>query len=97
MNLNLKYVLAIIGISASTTVLTILTFNKYIKPTERFNDGKLPANYTNYFAGNAPASTVDFTPAANAEDGIALIKDYNETLKENFPVRAFILPVEKSV
>ena len=38
-----------------------------------------------------------FTPAANAEDGIALIKDYNETLKENFPVRAFILPVEKSV
>jgi len=38
-----------------------------------------------------------FTPAANAEHGLALIKDYNETLKDNFPVRAFIMPVEKSV
>jgi hypothetical protein len=38
-----------------------------------------------------------FTPAANAEHGLALIKDYNETLKENFPVRAFIIPVEKSI
>ena len=38
-----------------------------------------------------------FTPAANAEHGMALIKDYNETLKENFPVRAFVLPVEKSI
>src|SRR3569833_2055258 len=38
-----------------------------------------------------------FTPAANAEHGLALIKDYNETLKDNYPVRAFIMPVEKSV
>jgi len=37
-----------------------------------------------------------FTPAANAERGMALIKNYNETLKENFPVRAFIMPVEKT-
>lgn len=38
-----------------------------------------------------------FTPTANAEHGIALIKAYNETLKENFPIRAFVMPVEKSV
>ncbi len=38
-----------------------------------------------------------FTPAANAEHGVALIREYNEILKENFPVRAFVMPVEKSV
>lgn len=38
-----------------------------------------------------------FTTAANAERGIALIKAYNENLKEDFPVRAFVMPVEKSV
>lgn len=38
-----------------------------------------------------------FTPTANAEHGIALIRAYNATLKDNFPVRAFIMPVEKSV
>lgn len=38
-----------------------------------------------------------FTPAANAEHGMELIREYNETLKENFPVRAFVMPVEKSV
>jgi hypothetical protein len=38
-----------------------------------------------------------FTTSANAECGMSLIKKYNETLKENFPVRAFIMPVEQSV
>lgn len=38
-----------------------------------------------------------FTTADHAEKGVALIKDYNETIKDNFPVRAFIMPVEKSV
>jgi len=38
-----------------------------------------------------------FTPAANAEHGMALIRAYNVTLKDNFPVRAFIMPVEKFV
>jgi hypothetical protein len=35
-----------------------------------------------------------FTTSANAERRMTLIKNYNETLKENFPVRAFIMPVE---
>ncbi|GAC1312844.1 MAG: hypothetical protein NVSMB24_35130 [Mucilaginibacter sp.] len=38
-----------------------------------------------------------FTASGNAEQGMLLIKDYNETLKENFPVRAFIMPVEQSI
>lgn len=37
-----------------------------------------------------------FTSDANAEAGINLINDYNRKLKENFPVRAFIVPVDKS-
>lgn len=38
-----------------------------------------------------------FTNQSNAEHGIELIKNYNVTLKENFPVRAFVMPVEKSL
>ena len=37
-----------------------------------------------------------FTASANAEYSMELIKDYNEKLKENFPVRAFIMQVEQS-
>jgi hypothetical protein len=37
-----------------------------------------------------------FTSNANAEAGINLINDYNKKLKKNFPVRAFIVPVDKS-
>jgi hypothetical protein len=38
-----------------------------------------------------------FTAEANAEHGMELINNYNKKLKENFPVRAFILSVEKSI
>ena len=38
-----------------------------------------------------------FTSAANAEHGVELINKYNKNLKENFPVRAFVVPVEKSI
>jgi hypothetical protein len=37
--------------------------------------------------------TLTFIPAANAEHGMALIKDY----KGNFPVRAFVVPMVSSV
>ena len=37
-----------------------------------------------------------FTSDANASLGMQLIEKYNEQLLENFPVRAFIMPVEKS-
>ena len=68
MNLNYKNVLAIIGISACTTLLSILGFAKWAKSNSNAveTNGKLPANYASFFNGNAPASTVDFTPAASS-------------------------------
>ncbi|MBD1386744.1 hypothetical protein IDJ75_15785 [Mucilaginibacter rigui] len=38
-----------------------------------------------------------FTAAANAGKGLELIKIYNEKLKGDFPIRAFIMPVERAV
>ncbi len=37
-----------------------------------------------------------FTPAANAEQAMKLIQHYNEAANTDFPVRAFIVPVEKT-
>ena len=37
-----------------------------------------------------------FTAAENAEHGMELIKKYNEEHETNFPVRSFIVPVEKA-
>ena len=65
--MNLKNVAAIIGISAITTVASMWAYGKISKSNSSFEtDGKLPANYASFFNGNSPASTVDFTPAANA-------------------------------
>jgi serine protease Do len=66
MNLNFKNVLAIIGISASTTLLSIWGYTSWNKSSSFENNGKLPANYASFTNGMTPASTVDFTPAANA-------------------------------
>ena len=67
MNMNLKNVAAIIGISAATTLASMWAYGKISKSNSSFEtDGKLPANYASFFNGNAPATTVDFTPAANA-------------------------------
>jgi len=65
--MNLKNVAAIIGISAITTVASMWAYGKISSSNSSFEtDGKLPANYANFFNGSAPATTVDFTPAANA-------------------------------
>lgn len=37
-----------------------------------------------------------FTPEENALTGLDMIKKYNEETDTRFPVRAFIVPVEKS-
>jgi hypothetical protein len=37
-----------------------------------------------------------FTAEESAEKAVELIKAYNEENKTNFPIRAFIVPVEKS-
>ncbi len=66
MNLNLKNVLAIIGISACTTLVSVWGFTRWNNASTPFNSGQLPGNYASFINGAAPASTVDFTPAANA-------------------------------
>jgi Do/DeqQ family serine protease len=66
MNLNFKNVLAIIGISASTTLLSIWGYTSWNKSSSFEMNGKLPANYASFTNGLAPGSTVDFTPAANS-------------------------------
>ena len=66
MNWNLKNVLAIIGISALTTITSMWGYGKLSKTSSFENDGRLPANYASFFNGNAPSTTVDFTPAASA-------------------------------
>lgn len=37
-----------------------------------------------------------FTHDSNAEQALELVKAYNDVNKTNFPIRAFIVPVEKS-
>lgn len=67
MNMNLKNVAAIIGICATTSIASMWAYGKFSKSYSSFeSDGKLPANYASFFNGNAPGTTVDFTPAANA-------------------------------
>ncbi len=67
MNLNFKNVLAIIGISACTTLVSIWGFTRWNNTSNNMdNNGKLPGNYASFTNGAAPSTTVDFTPAANA-------------------------------
>ena len=67
MNLNFKNVLAIIGISACTTLVSVWGFTRWNNTGNSFdNNNKLPGNYASFIHGSAPTATVDFTPAANA-------------------------------
>ena len=68
MNINYKNVLAIIGISACTTFMSIWGFARWA----RYNNNsvetiaKLPANYANFINGAVPTTATDFTLAASA-------------------------------
>jgi serine protease Do len=67
MKSNFKNVLTIVGISFLTTVISIWGYSKWLKPISSFDsNNQLPSNYANFFNGNAPATTVDFTPAASS-------------------------------
>jgi len=67
MKFNFKNVLAIVGISFLTTVISIWGYSKWLKPISSFDsNNQLPSNYASFFNGNAPGTTVDFTPAASS-------------------------------
>ncbi|NCT95347.1 MAG: PDZ domain-containing protein [Chitinophagaceae bacterium] len=65
--MNLKNILAVVAISASTAVLSVWGYSKYARfQTAGVQDnGKLPVNYAGFFdKNNNAAGAVDFTPAA---------------------------------
>ena len=64
-----------------------------------FKDGDSPNLLADWFAsGDEKFDSLfifSFTADENAEHALELIKAYNTTTETNFPVRAFIVPVEK--
>ena len=69
MHMNLKNILAVVGISATTAVLSVWGFGKYndYQRAGIQDSGKLPVNYAGFFDKNNNAGgAVDFTPAATS-------------------------------
>lgn len=67
--MNLKNIIAVVAISASTAVLSVWGFSKYQQHQYAGiqDPGKLPVNYAGFFGNNnSPAAVVDFTPAATS-------------------------------
>ncbi len=67
MNMNLKNIVAVVAISASTAVMSVWGYGKFVEhQTAGIQEaGKLPVNYAGFFGNNnAPAGAIDFTPAA---------------------------------
>lgn len=67
MNMNLKNIVAVVAISASTAVISVWGYGKFMDhQTAGIQDaGKLPVNYAGFFGNNnTPAGAIDFTPAA---------------------------------
>jgi Do/DeqQ family serine protease len=67
--MNLKNILAVVAISASTAIASVWGYSKIQQ--SRFagvqQEGKLPVNYAGFYDNkNAPTPVVDFTPAATA-------------------------------
>ena len=69
MTMNLKNVIAVVAISATTAVFSVWGYGKYIQhQTAGIQEsGKLPVNYAGFFGKDiAPGGPVDFTPAATS-------------------------------
>lgn len=67
--MNLKNILAVVAISATTAVLSVWGFSKYndYQRAGIQESGKLPVNYAGFFdKNNNMAAAVDFTPAATS-------------------------------
>lgn len=66
--MNLKNVLAVVALSATTAIASVWGYSKFEQNQYEGlqQEGKLPVNYANFFDKNSPAPVVDFTPAATA-------------------------------
>jgi hypothetical protein len=69
-------------------------------PIIGFRDNQLLDMMDSWFAsGDEKMDSLmlfSFTTAENADTGMELIKNYNKETGTNFPIRSFIVPVEKS-
>ncbi|MEP7319092.1 MAG: serine protease, partial [Panacibacter sp.] len=68
--MKLKNILLVVAISASTALLSVWGYGKWIdsqNPSTLQQEGKLPVNYAGFFdKGNIPGGPVDFTAASTA-------------------------------
>jgi serine protease Do len=68
MNMKLKNLLAVVAISATTAILSVAGYGKWMqhKYAGTQETGKLPVNYAGFYGNNAPTNNVDFTAASTA-------------------------------
>lgn len=69
MKTNLKNVIAVVAISATTAVLSVMGYGKWMqsKYAGIQEQGKLPVNYAKFFDnGYAPGNSIDFSAAATS-------------------------------
>ena len=71
MTMKLKNILLVVAISASTALLSVWGYGKWMDSHSAAStlqqDGKLPVNYAGFFdKGNIPGGPVDFTAASTA-------------------------------
>ncbi|AEV97219.1 hypothetical protein A4D02_17365 [Niastella koreensis] len=63
-------------------------------------DGHQASLVDNWFSSGEEeydsAIIFSFTNEGNAEKAMSLIDEYNDSVSNNFPIRAFVLPVERS-
>ncbi len=66
--MRLKNILAVVAISASTAILSVAGYGKWMqsKYAGTQEQGKLPVNYAGFYGNNAPGGNSDFTAAATA-------------------------------
>ncbi len=67
--MNIRNILTIVAISASTALLSVWGFSKYQESqiAGMQENGKLPVNYAGFFGNNnTPTPVVDFSPAATS-------------------------------
>ena len=68
--MNLKNILTIVGISATTALVSVFGYSKLMQNSyaDSQESGKLPVNYAGFFGNNknSPEGVVDFTTAATS-------------------------------
>ncbi len=68
--MNLKNILTVVGISATTAIVSVWGYGKFIESQNAGTQepGKLPVNYAGFYGNNnnIPASGIDFTAAATS-------------------------------